>query len=224
MALGGKIDHLTEALRTDAEKASPPEINFTESSIASAIGSVPDFVKNGISHIVSDRTANAIYERYCVELAVNISAVMPDAAASAAEVRSAKPVLFLAILAAASGGVCDADTQKRLRCLTAIVLSHCFPRDSEYTLELVQAAIVSALWHTPAEFIEGQQSMDMQQLSHHAANIGIHIGLGKQTPGRIPDFPDGRYGQNSPRLKTEDATDDLQARRTWLGCYFICAK
>ena len=75
------------------------------------------FVESEISQIVSVRTANTIFGRYCAELSANFPAAVVDPAHSALEVRSSKPVLFLAILAAASGGVCDIETQKRLRCL-----------------------------------------------------------------------------------------------------------
>ena len=185
------------------------------------IDSVPVFVENGITQIISTRTANAIFERYSLELSVNMPAVALGPAASATEVRSAKPVLFLAILAAASGGVCDIDTQKRLRCLIVIVLYHCFRKESEYSLELVQASIVSALWHTPSELIHGQEPMDMEQLSQAAANIAVHIGLGKQTSTKAWDI---RNVQDLQRPKSSYTSEDLDVRRTWLGCYFICAK
>ena len=181
------------------------------------------FVENGISQIVSVRTANTIFGRYCAELSANFPAAIVDPADSAPELRSSKPVLFLAILAAASGGVCNIDTQKRLRYLLTIVLAHCFPKKSEYSLELVQASIVSALWHTPPDPSYGQEPMDMLQLSHAAANIAIHIGLGKESSTAVKDHPFRRYGQESQRSKISHPAD-LEARRTWLGCYYICAK
>lgn len=180
-----------------------------------------DFVENGITQIVSVRTANTIFDRYSVELSANFPAVV--LASAAPEVRSTKPVLFLAILAAASGGVCDVETQKRLRCLLKIILTHCFPKKSEYNLELVQASIVSALWHTPSDLSYGQEPMDLLQLSHAAANVAIDIGLGKETWTKTWDLPTRRYGQHSQRPKSSESAD-LGAKRTWLGCYFICAK
>ena len=179
-----------------------------------------DFVENGITQIVSVRTANTIFDRYCVELSANFPAVVLDPAAP--EVRSSKTVLFLAILAAASGGVCDVETQKRLKCLLIIVLTHCFPRKSEYSLELVQASIVSALWHTPSDLSYGQEPMDLLQLIHAATNVAIEIGLGKESSTKSWDLPTRRYGQESQRSKSSQPAD-LVAKRTWLGCYFICA-
>lgn len=183
-----------------------------------------DFVEKSITQIVSNPTAVAICQRYSAELAENVPAVIIHPSVSVPEIRSNKPILFLAILAVASGCVCDIDTQRRLRALISIVLSHCYLKDSEYTIELVQASIVLALWHTPSEPSQGQDAMDMEQLSHAAANIAIHIGLGKQTSNKIWDLPTRRYGQDSQRSKSLQLADDLEARRTWLGCYFICAK
>lgn len=180
-----------------------------------------EFVENGITQIVSVRTGDTIYNRYCVELLANFPAVVVDPAAP--EVRSSKPVLFLAILAAASGGVCDFETQKRLKCLLTIVLTHCFPKKSEYSLELVQASIVSALWHTPSDVCYGQEPMDLLQLIHAAANVAVEIGLGKESSTKTWDLPTRRHGQESQRSKSYQPAD-LGAKRTWLGCYFICAK
>jgi hypothetical protein len=139
------------------------------------------------------------------------------------EVRSNKLVLFLAILAASSGGVCDIDTQKRLRRLLTRVLAHCLLNESEYSLHLVQAFIVSALWHIPSEPIQGEDAMNIEQLSHAAANIATHIGLGNQGNSKNKDNPPRPFGKDSHRLKTF-GVGDLEAMRTWLGCYYICAK
>ena len=201
----------------------PQWIDSQDSVNAPKIGLVSYFVEHGISQIISVRTANTIFGRYCAELSANFPAAIIGPAESAPEVRSSKPVLFLAILAAASGGVCDVDTQKRLRCLLTIVLAHCFPKKSEYSLELVQASIVSALWHTPPDPSYGQEPMDMLQLSHAAANIAIHIGLSGESSTAVEDDPFRRYKQESQRSKTSQPAD-LEARRTWLGCYYICAK
>ncbi|KAI9743548.1 MAG: hypothetical protein M1818_002862 [Claussenomyces sp. TS43310] len=189
---------------------------------AAKLGPIAAFIRNGISQIISARTANAIVDRYCIELSANFPAVAFDPATSATEVCSTKLVLFLAILAAGSGGVCDIDTQKRLRRLLTRVLTHCLHNQTEYTLELVQAFILSALWHAPSEPIQGEESMDIEQLSHSAAHIGTHIGLGKRSMTANRDFPARRYEQHLQNVKSFQI-DDLEARRTWLGCYYICA-
>lgn len=187
------------------------------------VGLVSEFVETGITKIISVRAANAYFERYCNELSVNFPVVVIDPGASAIEVRSSKTVLFLAIIAAASGGDGNVGTQKRLQCLLTLVLTHCCSTNDEYNLELVQAFIVSALWYTPSDLIYGQEPMNMRQLSHAAANVAINIGLDKPSPTKARDLSAGRYAQNSQILKSSPVAD-LEARRAWLGCYFIAAK
>lgn len=187
------------------------------------IASVSAFIEIGIAWIISTHTANAIFGRYCVELAETFPAVVIDPATSAPQVRSSKPVLFLAILAAGSDGICDVDTQKRLRHLLTRVLARCILDKFGYTIEFVQSFIVSALWHKPSEPIQGENSMDMPQLSHAAANIAIHIGLDRQSSIKNQNSLARRHRQNSRSLNPSQMAD-IEARRTWLGCYYICAK
>lgn len=187
------------------------------------VGLVSDFVETGITKIISVRAANAYFARYRTELSVNFPVVVIGPAASATEVRSSKPVLFLAIIAAASGGDGDVGTRKRLQCLLTLVLTHCCSTNDEHNLEVVQASIVSALWYTPSDLIYGQEPMDMRQLGHAAANVATNIGLGKPSPTKARDPRASRYTQDSQNLKSS-TTADLEARRTWLGCYFIGAK
>ncbi|PGH13476.1 hypothetical protein AJ79_03606 [Helicocarpus griseus UAMH5409] len=172
------------------------------------IKSLPAFIETGISRLISTRTAKAIFDCYCVELVEIFPAVLLGPGTLAAELRASKRILFLAVLAIGSDSICDVDTQKRLRRLLARVLSHCILNKDEYTVELVQSLIVSALWHQPSDSIPGEASMNMPQLCHAAANIAIYIGLDKQSLVRSQNF-----------LQTAD----IEARRTWLGCYYICA-
>lgn len=201
------------------------QLAFQDCSRAVRIGSVTTFIETGIAWIISTRTADAIFDRYCVELAETFPAVVINPQTSGPQVRTSQRVLFLAILAAGCDSICDVDTQKRLRHLLMKVLAHCILNNAEYTVELVQAFIVSALWHKPSEpILQGEDFMDMPQLSHTAANIAIHIGLDKQTLNRNNlNTPARRRGQDSRCLKPSQITD-IEARRTWLGCYYICAK
>jgi hypothetical protein len=146
----------------------------------------------------------------------------------------------LAILAAAaSGGVCDPDTQERLRRLQNQVLGECVQNETDYSIELVQALIISAIWHTPTPSASGSGSRegqgrvavavagDLQQLGQTLANIAVKTGLDKQRSTRTGS--DGsilfttRRRQDSLASPTAQL-EDLEARRIWLACYYVCSK
>lgn len=184
---------------------------------------VSEFVEISITKIISVRAANAYFERYRTELSANFPVVVIDPAASAIEIRSSKTVLFLAIIAAASDGDGNVGTQKRLQRLLTLVLTHCYSMNDEYNLELVQAFIVSALWYTPSDLIYGPKPVNMRQLSHAATNVAINIGLDKPGQTKSWDFGIARHAQDLQVLNSSPVAD-LEARRTWLGCYFIAAK
>ena len=137
---------------------------------------------------------------------------------TAVDVRRTNPVLFLAILDVASSGFCALETQRKLRKLIVQVYVHCMLRSEQYTLGLLQALIVSAMWYRTIEPVEPGEQMDIYQISHTAANMALIMRLGERLNADMLSREDNK----SPG--SAELADSLPARRVWLGCHYICSK
>lgn len=167
------------------------------------IGDISTFIQSAIGELLSLRIINACYARYCQVCGPAFSAVMCNE--SAATVQANKPLLFLAMIVATSSSFCDSITQNHLNALLTRALTHSFLRNIRTNaVELLQALIISALWHRPADMVDtDQDSMDLRELSQAAANVAILSGVGKQAQ--------------------QSEASSVEAARVWLGCYYICA-
>ena len=163
--------------------------------------------------------AGRVFDRYVTDMAPHLPAIVFDPGTTAATVRLSKPILFLSILVAASKGLLDLDIQEQLATLQLDIFADGIIRNGTKSLEIVQAMLLSTIWYRPPKRYD---QMNFYQLTHIAAVMAIDIGLGKRlkktwrTMG--PAFSDGR----TPRSML--LTDTVEVRRTWLGCYFQCAK
>ncbi len=131
------------------------------------------------------------------------------------EVRSTKPTLFLAVLAAAS-----AKKGSRLySVLNTEVISAYAQRiviQGEKSLELVQALIITSVWYYPP----GQYSqLKFYEYIHMAATMALDIGLGTN-----PNTFRGRRavgsGRDSPH-EVELDDEEMEKKKTFLVCYLI---
>lgn len=163
--------------------------------------------------------AGRVFDRYVTDMAPHLPAIVFDPGTVAATVRLQKPILFLSILVAASKGLLDLDVQEQLATLQLDIFADGIIRNGTKSLEIVQAMLLSTIWYRPPKRYD---QMNFYQLTHIAAVMAIDIGLGKRlkktwrTMG--PAFSDGRTSRSM------FLTDTVEVRRTWLGCYFQCAK
>jgi len=172
-----------------------------------------DIVDRGL--ITMDR-AIELFQRYTDRMCQHLPAVVFSEGTTAAEVRKSKPILFLAIMAAASAEI--PATQRVLVKETMQMFAEKIVVVGEKSLELVQALHVSVIWYWPPEHFE---ELKFYQLVHMAAVMAIDIGLGRRKPGRnrrhIPytwrDHPFKKHPPPDP--------GSVEARRTWLTCYFL---
>ena len=112
-----------------------------------------DVVDRGI---ITTETATAMFERYITEMAPHMPAVVFPIGTTAAEIRKTKPVLFLAILSAASG----TNHPEVQRVLTKEVMQIFADRiicQGDKTLELIQALQVCTLWYWPPGWFHNSQ-------------------------------------------------------------------
>lgn len=168
--------------------------------------------------VLDHDTAIQMFDRYVNEMAPQMPTVVFNPGTTAAEIRRTKPVLFLAILSVASGSIRPALQPSLVAEATRIYADRVICR-GEKSLELIQALLVSTLWYTPPEQYE---ELKFYQLIHIAAVMGMDIGMGKRTKTGKKAF--GLWKECTWKKPSGPDPDAPETRRTWLGCYFMCAK
>jgi hypothetical protein len=173
-----------------------------------------DVVDRGL--VTADMAAK-MFDCYVDKMAPHMPAVVFPPGTTAAEIRKTKPTLFLAILSASSGS----NFPELQRALTKEVMNIYAERiicNGEKTLELVQALQISSLWYFPPEHFE---ELKFYQLIHIAAVMAIDIGMGKRTKSQKAKAA-GLWRDHPWRRTPYPDPESAEARRAWLGCYFLC--
>ncbi|EHY56439.1 hypothetical protein HRR83_002480 [Exophiala dermatitidis] len=171
-----------------------------------------DPVERGLVDVV---TARKCFERYMAEMCEHLPMVVFAPGTTAEQVRKTKPVLFLAVLAVASGTI-RPDLQQRLITEITRTLADRLINRGEKSLELVQTLQVTTCFYQPPEKYE---ELNFNQLIHIAAVMALDLGMGKRTkPGGGPSWRP--YPENKRPLTEPNSAE---TRRAWLGCYFMCS-
>lgn len=218
--------------------AAPPDMGIPQESLTTSIPSLhrpsltasdsgdqfsPD-IKGILEDIIDEDTASILFEHFTASMLPGFPFMAFPHNTSARYVWKTTPITFLAILDAAADGFCEPETARKLRRLLVQVYSTCVLGTGPFSLPLLQALIISAVWHRTIESAQAGEQMDVCQISHAAANMAIIMGLGKSLKaqawsGPIPTKDRRIRGPPSPYQ-----APSLDARRIWLGCYYICSK
>ncbi|KAG9231866.1 hypothetical protein BJ875DRAFT_381988 [Amylocarpus encephaloides] len=188
------------------------ERNALSSSISNA---GMDVIDRGI---ISLQTAKALYQIYVTDLFQHYPAVYLPPEITAESLRLSKPSLFLAIIAAASAKT-DPHLYSTLHTEAVADYAHRTVVNSEKTLELVQAQIVTSIWYyPPGNFSQ----LKFYEYIHMATTMAMDIGVGMP-----PRASRRRYGgSEKPSPGTEQSQsqidEEIEKRRTILVCYMIC--
>lgn len=189
------------------------------------------------SGLISMATARQLFETYKTDLFPHYPLVAIPYATTAEDMRQTKPVLFLATIAAASG-----KEHPDLSALLDKEVLHSYATktliQSEKSLELVQALLISAVWyHPPSKF--GQ--LKYLEYIHIAVTMAMDIGIGSRPSTHRSRLQNRGYQFRSrpihpaedirnpdlsmtPRSRdTSPQTATLESRRTFLGCYALSA-
>ncbi|OAA73172.1 Zn(2)-C6 fungal-type DNA-binding domain protein [Cordyceps fumosorosea ARSEF 2679] len=196
------------------------------SAAAAAVG-WPAYTSRSTDGDVVDRglvppaLAARLFTRYKTQMVRHLPGVVFAPSATVAELRSSRPTLFLAIMAAAAGE--DHALQRVLQRELMRTLARRVMEVGEKSLELVQALNVAVIWYWPPEHFE---ELKFYQLIHTAAVMAIDIGLGRRPPrgGKSRAVPQAGYypAWRGGRSPPPDPTS-LEARRTWLTCYYLAS-
>ncbi|KAJ0121791.1 hypothetical protein J7T55_008958 [Diaporthe amygdali] len=186
----------------------PTEIRSNPSMPSRSQG-FSDLIDRGI---ITMSKAAQLLDRYNYEMTPHLPGVVLPPSLTAGELRETKPILFLAIMAAASS-----ETPEIQRIAVKELMQTFAERIviiGEKSLELVQALTVAVMWYWPPEDLE---DIKFYQLVHMAMIMALDLGLGKRKPrGSKPSL----WGSPTKRHPQPDPTT-IEARRTWLLCYYL---
>jgi hypothetical protein len=140
--------------------------------------------------------------------------------AVASTVRKTKPILFLAILGAASGFLGDG-VRKTLVEEVMRTYSDRIIMSGYKNLDLLQAIQVSAVWYFPPERFD---EVKVYQLIHMAAIMAIELDFVRATrpsTSRLSLLKDGELGRLS-LIKPAPKEPQSECQRALLCCYILC--
>ncbi|OAL35358.1 hypothetical protein AYO20_05409 [Fonsecaea nubica] len=171
-----------------------------------------DPIERGLIDIT---TARKCFDRYMAEMCEHLPIVVFPHGTHADEIRKNRPILFLAVLAVASGTV-RPDLQPGLILEITRVLADKVIIRGEKSLELVQTIQVTTCFYQPPEKYE---ELNFNQLIHIAAVMALDLGMGKRSRrgGGSIWRP---YHENKRPLSDPNS---VEVRRCWLGCYYMCS-
>jgi hypothetical protein len=172
-----------------------------------------DPVERGLVDITTSRKC---FDRYMAEMCEHLPLVVFPPGTHADEVRKSKPILFLAVMAVASGTI-RPDLQPRLILEITRTLADRVIFRGEKSLELVQTIQVTTCFYQPPEKYE---ELNFNQLIHVGAVMALDLGMGKRSKrgGAGIWRP---YNENKRPLSDPNSAE---VRRCWLGCYYMCSK
>jgi hypothetical protein len=124
-------------------------------------------------------------------------------------IRRTKPILFHTILAVAAGSVRPDLRPLLIDEITQIMADRVMYR-GEKSVELIQALLVLVVhYQRPRQ----SKELNFLQIVHSAAIMALDLGLGKRSTRKGIDG-----------TAPESTMNEAEARRVWLGCYYLCAK
>ncbi|KAK4447551.1 putative fungal-specific transcription protein [Podospora aff. communis PSN243] len=168
--------------------------------------------------IITMAQADELYKRYTEQMAPHLPAVVFPPEMTAADLRATKPILFHAVMAAASSewpSIQKVLTKELMQVFADKVIVF-----GQKSLELVQALHVAVIWYWPPENFE---ELKFYQLVHVSAIMAIDIGLGrrKQAKGGFRKHMPGGPADHPLKKNAPPDPTALEARRTWMACYFL---
>lgn len=108
-------------------------------------------ISNTISMLMDEDTATSIFSRFANDMAIHLPIISIAPTTDPQEFRKAYPLLYLSILDAASSGFCTHDVQREVRVLLSQSYNYRMVRSDAFSIELLQALIISAAWHRRLE-------------------------------------------------------------------------
>jgi hypothetical protein len=162
--------------------------------------------------------ANELLARYVTHMFPHLPGVVIPPGTTAADLRASKPLLFLAIMAAASSEI-PALQRSLTKELMQVLAERIIVRGHK-SLELIQALQIATIWYWPPERFD---ELKFYQLVHMAAVMAIEIGLGRRrtVKGGFRKHIASVWRDHPMRKSALPDPTTIEARRAWLTCYFM---
>lgn len=176
----------------------------------------PPFADSINQGLIDVPTAKRCFERYTSEMCFHLPIVVFPAGTKFEDLRKNKPLLFSAVMGVASGTI-RPDLQSRLIGEVTKTLADKIVYRGEKSLEIVQTIQCMTTFYQPPERYE---ELNFNTLIHIAAVMALDIGMGKR-------FKKGNLALWRPYAEMKRSLPEPnspETRRSWLGCYFMCAK
>lgn len=192
-----------------AGETAPPKIE--------AANEFADVIDRGLIDI---DTANLAFDRYVSKMAVEMPLVVFPSGTKLADVRRDKPSLFMAIIAVSVGRF-KKDAQLPLLTEAYKMIADRVIMKGEKSLELIQAILVTAIWYMPPDNLD---ELKFYQLIHLAVALAMDIGLNRRAQGDLKPYARLReLLVKKPQGPNLDISGP-EARRTWVGCYYMAVQ
>lgn len=186
----------------------------TPGSKADGRNDFTDVIDRGLIDI---NTAQLCFNRYVTLMAEEMPFVVFPPGTAMGQVRRDKPALFLAILGVSVGAF-----KKELQ-LTLI--NDCYRLIAENvvvkgnkSLDLVQALLVVSIWYIPPDNLE---ELKFYQMIHMAIALAMDLGLNRRSNGDLKPLTRLREIISKAATGPNIDLNGPEARRTWVGCYFL---
>ncbi|THC90614.1 hypothetical protein EYZ11_009929 [Aspergillus tanneri] len=168
--------------------------------------------------LVSVEVATEAFNRYTSEMADKIPMVIFPTGTTMQDVRRRKPLVLHAIVAAAVGPIQPDLHIPLVNDFYKVIADRIIVR-GEKSLELMQGLLVTCNWYTPPDNFE---ELKFFQLSHLALTVGIDIGMYRKSTARSKPF--SLIRESAAKKTPSQDPDSPEARRAWLGCYFVAVQ
>lgn len=214
--LESRLEAVQAAVESGLGHKSPPDRETTSSpSTLNETPSQTSFTETGDAppgHVVTDEfvspeLAEKLYQSFINDLAPLYPLVSVSGSSTWQSIRSGRPALFRAMIAAAST-TAEPEISARIFRETAQFLAEKVVVAGEKSLDLIQALLVLSTWHLPpSTFTE----LKFSQYAHMAATMVTDLRSSN----------DKRYSILTP---SEPSHESVEICRTFLATYFLCSR
>ncbi|KAI0125820.1 hypothetical protein BJ170DRAFT_656840 [Xylariales sp. AK1849] len=174
-----------------------------------------DMIDRGL---MTMQQANEFFVRYTDHMVGHLPAVVFPPGTTATDIRKTKPLLFLAVMAAASSEVPNIQRQlvkEMVQMFADKIVIH-----GRKSLELVQAVQVGVIWYHPPEHFE---ELKFYQFVHMGAVMAIDVGLGRKRSSAKQKLIPYTWKEHPLRNTPLPDPTTIEARRAWLASYFLAS-
>ena len=177
--------------------------------------------------VISMDKATQLFDTYVNNLLPHHPIVVFPEGTTAQEIRQTKPILFLAVIAAAAA-TSDPDLNFSFSKELLQLYAERVMTNGTKSLELIQSILVTTVWYCPPDHFD---ELAFSQYIHAAATMALDMcleqktrnpSLGVHSPGCTEAIPPGSCSAASKTAASN--CGGLESRRTLLACYLSCAR